>query len=94
MSVDGAGFRDGPCPDEREQPILAALWHESKGEWDRAHEIVQDLEGSAAALVHAYLHRREGDRSNARYWYGQAGRPEAGASLDEEWHALVEEFGG
>jgi hypothetical protein len=39
--------------------------------------------------VHAYLHRVEGDLSNAGYWYRRAGRPVANVPLNEEWAALV-----
>jgi hypothetical protein len=53
--------------------ILAALWHEGKNDWEKAHEIVQDREDRDGALVHAYLHRKEGDFGNAGYWYRRAG---------------------
>ena len=44
--------------------------------WDEAHDLVQRHEGNAtAAWVHAVLHKIEGDVSNSRYWYRQAGRP-------------------
>ena len=54
---------------------LEALWHERRGDWDRAHKIVQDESDADAAWVHAYLHRVEGDLGNAGYWYRQAGQP-------------------
>ncbi len=44
--------------------------------------------------MHAYLHRKEGDLSNARYWYARAGRPVAGGTLEAEWEALVHELAG
>lgn len=68
---------------------LVALWHERAGNWDRAHQVAQDIAGPDGAWVHAYLHRREGDRSNAAYWYRQAGKPVARGDLDEEWRAIV-----
>ena len=72
------------------EPPLAALWWAAKGDWDRAHKIVQD-EGSAdAAWVHAYLHRVEGDLGNAGYWYRQAGKPVGKSTLPEEWRAIVQ----
>lgn len=71
-------------------PYLTALWHEKRGDWKRAHEIVQEIDNSTAAWLHAYLHRREGDQQNAAYWYGQAGKPVSRLSLDEEWRQLVE----
>jgi hypothetical protein len=74
-------------------PYLTALWHEKRGDWDTAHETVQDLSDRSAAWVHAYLHRREGDEGNARYWYRQAGKHfPSDRSLDEEWESLVKDF--
>jgi hypothetical protein len=71
------------------QPLLRALWSEARGDWKTAHEITQDIEGQRAAWVHAYLHRKEGDLSNARYWYRRAERPEATDALDQEWERIV-----
>lgn len=70
-------------------PALAALWWAGKGEWDRAHELAQDDAGPAAAWVHAYLHRAEGDLGNARYWYRQARRPAASGPLEAEWDDIA-----
>jgi hypothetical protein len=71
-------------------PYLTALWYEKRGDWDTAHETVQDLSDKNAAWVHAYLHRREGDEGNARYWYRQASKTfPSGQSLDEEWESMV-----
>ncbi|HET6568340.1 MAG TPA: hypothetical protein VFG50_10280 [Rhodothermales bacterium] len=72
--------------------LLLALWYDGKGDWNRAHQIAQDLHDRDGAWVHAYLHRKEGDPSNAAYWYRQAGRPVAGGSLEDEWDQLVEEL--
>ncbi len=82
------------CPDGLE-PCLQALWYDAKGEWGRAHEIVQQLDYGMAARIHAYLHRKEGDDWNARYWHRQAGSvfPE-GMSLKDEWDSLVRELTG
>jgi hypothetical protein len=74
-------------------PYLTALWHEARGQWDTAHEIVQELNTTNAAWVHAYLHRKEGDEGNAHYWYRTAGQPfPAGQTLDSEWQALVSQL--
>ncbi len=71
-------------------PCLTALWHEKQGHWDQAHEIVQEINTATAAWIHAYLHRKEGDEGNARYWYRNANRTfPAGQSLDDEWESLV-----
>jgi len=63
---------------------LAALWWEAKGDWTKAHESAQQDEAPPGAWVHAYLHRKEGDSSNAAYWYWRAGKPVARSSLQEE----------
>jgi hypothetical protein len=77
---------------------LAALWWAAKGEWDKAHGIVQDDESAEAAWVHAYLHRVEGDLGNAGYWYRRAGKPAAQDALETEWDriaaALLTQQGG
>ena len=41
-------------------------------------------------LVHAYLHRVEGDKDNAAYWYRLAGKAVCTARLDDEWEEIVE----
>jgi hypothetical protein len=70
-------------------PVLVALWHDAKGNWDAAHETAQAVEDDSGAWVHAYLHRKEGDDSNAAYWYRRAGKPIARDSLPEEWTRIV-----
>ena len=69
---------------------LAGLWWDAKGDWTRAHESAQQDEGPNRAWVHAYLHRKEGDASNAQYWYGRAGRTPSRISLDQEWAEITE----
>lgn len=64
-----------------------------EGEWDMAHEMVQPYSDSLACLIHAYLHRVEGDLGNADYWYRRAGGNRPDNSLDEEWLRLYERAG-
>ncbi len=67
-----------------------ALWWAGNGEWDRAHACAQQGEGERFCdLVHAHLHRVEGDLVNARYWYRRAGRDIPTASLPDEWTAIT-----
>lgn len=68
---------------------LLAMWHDARGDWNRAHEIAQDIDDVAGAWIHAYLHRKEGDPGNAAYWYGQARQPVATDSLESEWERIV-----
>src|SRR6266852_3657974 len=70
-------------------PSLKALWWAKRGDWDKAHRIVMDETGRDAAWVHAHLHRVEGDRGNAEYWYRQATKPAATGALDKEWEAIA-----
>jgi hypothetical protein len=69
---------------------LVALWWDAKGDWVRAHALVDELETPEGMAVHAYLHRKEGEAGNADYWYERAGRRFHRAKLEEEWEALVE----
>jgi hypothetical protein len=68
---------------------LRALWHDARGDWEAAHSVAQDVATDDGSWVHAYLHRKEGDRSNAAYWYRRAGRPPASGPLDAEWEAIA-----
>ena len=74
-------------------PSLQALWYAAKGDWNKAHDITQPG-GPELDWVHAYLHRVEGDLSNAGYWYRRAGKPVASVPLGDEWAALVRTFLG
>jgi hypothetical protein len=84
----------GTAPAPNLDAPLAALWWAAKGDWDAAHKIVQDEADANSAWVHAYLHRVEGDLSNAGYWYGQAGQPVARDALDAEWERIVSALEG
>jgi hypothetical protein len=85
-------FRSSLMTDRPPQELslpLAALWWDAKGDWTKAHESAQQDEGPAGAWVHAYLHRREGDLTNAGYWYQRAGKPVPRMPLDKEWAEIV-----
>jgi hypothetical protein len=79
----------GATPAAQLDAPLAALWWSAKDNWGRAHQIVQDDPSADAAWVHAYLHRVEGDISNASYWYRRAGKAVAKGSLEAEWEEIV-----
>lgn len=97
-TMDVSTFRhhidQNTAPDSGWPPEIQALWWDAKGDWDKAHDCTQqDGGGSRCDHVHGYLHRKEGDLSNAGYWYQRAGTttPED-QSLDEEWMRLVEQM--
>ena len=73
-------------------PALQAMWHDGKGDWNRAHEVAQEISDPDGAWVHAYLHRKEGDATTAAYWYRRAQQPVCRDSLDREWQAIVSAF--
>jgi hypothetical protein len=70
---------------------LQALWHDGRGDWQRAHECAQDDTSRDGSWVHAYLHRKEGDLGNAGYWYAKARRPAPArdVTLDAEWAEIA-----
>lgn len=55
---------------EHAKAMLAGLWlwHDALHE---SHEISQSLVSSTGSFWHAIMHRREGDFSNAKYWYAR-----------------------
>jgi hypothetical protein len=69
---------------------LEALWWDAKGDWTQAHTLVDNLETADGMAVHAYLHRKSGEGSNAEYWYQRAGTKFRRDPLDAEWEALVD----
>ncbi len=69
---------------------LQALWYDAKGDWDKAHQLVQDDPTAESAWVHAYLHRKEGDLSNAHYWYRRANKPPFTGTLETEWEQIAQ----
>jgi len=84
QASDGKGFTGA----------LLALWWDSRGDWEKAHEVAQEVAGADGAWVHAYLHRKDGDLGNAGYWYRQAGRPAGAGDFRREWEGIVREMLG
>jgi hypothetical protein len=93
--MDLAAFRQSltdAAPPPGVSPAVQGLWWDGKGDWHTAHACAQERDDAAGAVVHAYLHRKEGDLPNARYWYARAGRPPAGDALAAEWERLATEL--
>jgi hypothetical protein len=89
--MDPTAFRTLPSADHLPEAVQA-LWWDARDDWTRAHQCAQAQDDATGALVHAYLHRKEGDLSNAAYWYARAGRPMPRVTLEAEWAALVAEL--
>ena len=86
-------FRDSiakPQPPAGLTPALQALWWDAKGDWNKAHEYAQERDDTAGMRVHAYLHRKEGDQSNAEYWYRRCRTAPSMLTIDEEWEELAQ----
>ena len=62
-----------------------AINHLDAGDWEAAHEIVQNDSTANGSWAHGIVHIMEGDLRNAGYWYGRAGRalPGSGESVSE-----------
>lgn len=78
-----------PTPPTELSLALQGLWHDAKGDWNAAHECAQNQDDKEGAWVHAYLHRKEGDKVNAGYWYLRAEKPMSHAPLEIEWETIV-----
>ena len=79
-------------PPQNISVYLQALWFDAKGNWEKAHELIQDIPDKNASWIHAYLHRKEGDIWNADYWYSKAGKKRPSLSLEAEWANIAESF--
>lgn len=69
---------------------LQALWYDYQNDWHKSHKLIDTSSDRDCAWVHAYLHRKEGDLSNARYWYRRSGQPESKLSLTEERQQIAQ----
>jgi len=90
--MDQQSFRESlrhAEPPATRNVVLRSLWYDAKGDWNTAHDLINDLTDKDAAHIHAYLHRKEGDAGNARYWYNRAGQSPCNRSLEDEWEELV-----
>ena len=63
------------APPKGMNAYLVSLWYDGKKDWEKSHEIAQDISDETGSWIHAYLHRKEGDLSNAGYWYRRARKP-------------------
>lgn len=52
--------------------IQAGLWL-YLDDLDRSHPIAQEIDTPTGSYWHAIIHRREGDFSNAKYWFRRVG---------------------
>lgn len=67
----------------RGSQVESALWL-VVGELDRSHSVSQNDSSAEGSFWHGIMHRREGDFSNAKYWFRQAGSHPVHAQLAEQ----------
>ena len=68
---------------------LKSMWLDARGDWESSHNIAQDMHSKLGSWLHAYLHRKEGDRFNAGYWYRLAEKSFPKNTLEEELVEIV-----
>ena len=93
MNIDA--FRaslDGAEPPAGIPQALAGLWWDARGDWTKAHQCAQAQPDADGNALHAYLHRKEGDLTNAGHWYARAGRAMPSGPLAGEWDELLAAF--
>jgi hypothetical protein len=76
MTLDD--IRNLDDPSQLGNQYLLAIWYDLHDNWDTAHSIVQEMYDTRAEWIHAYLHRKEGDIGNSKYWYRRCGKPYPG----------------
>ena len=52
--------------------LNTAIRHLQRGDWQKAHPIVQNDSSDIGCWAHGIVHIMEGDLPNARYWYREA----------------------
>ncbi len=62
------------------------LWHDFL---DESHNISQALHNPTGSFWHAIMHRREGDFSNAKYWYAKVGNHPVLPAISAQAGAIV-----
>ena len=80
-------------PQARGAALANTIAHLRSRDWEAAHEIAQASKAPLAAWAHGIVHLIEGDESNARYWYAEAGRAFPGMdAIDAEINALEQDL--
>lgn len=72
---------------------LEALWHTQAGNWEKAHDIAQEIPSATGSWIHGLLHAIEGDFGNSGYWYHRANQPPIRREqIPGEWERIVRQL--
>lgn len=63
-----------------------------EGKLEEAHKLIQPHSDELSCHIHAYIHRAQGDFSNANYWYRQVGIDQPDYPLKQELDELYKKL--
>ena len=72
--------------------LIDALALCREGKWDAAHIMVHQDDSRLAACLHGVIHQKEGDLSNAHYWFNRAGRCDPDPTTVNELNRFEQEL--
>jgi hypothetical protein len=82
--------QSGEKPPGSLSPELEALWFTKAGDWERAHDIAQEIPSAMGSWIHGLLHAIEGDFGNSAYWCRRANQPAIRREeIESEWERIV-----
>lgn len=91
-ALDGLDLEQAFAPRKIENRTMARACH--SGLWllhnflDQSHSISQNINDATGSFWHGIMHRREGDFSNAKYWFRRVGEHEIYPDLAAAAHQI------
>jgi hypothetical protein len=85
LSIESAFAHTHIVKRDMAEACISGLWllHDCL---DDSHTISQNIDTTSGSFLHAIMHRREGDFSNAKYWFRNVGQHPVFADLSERAH--------